>query len=205
MSLLIDGHNLIGSGLLEDISLEDEDDEARLVKRLRVWRSNYRGDVTVVFDRGIVGGASRELSGAGVNVIFARDPQEADDWIRRRIHRRQQGLTVVTNDWALRQEAKLYDVETWQAYEFVQRMGAGSTGPESASEKKVEKGAETDVQLSDGELTEWMNLFGPPRPTAKRPDPTPPRRPPPPSPSRTTFDKHTEAMRKKMHKKRRRR
>ncbi len=204
MSLLIDGHNLIGSGAFEDISLEDEDDEARLVKRLRVWRSNYRGDVTVVFDRGIVGGASRELSGAGVNVIFARDPQEADDWIRRRIHRRQQGLTVVTNDWALRQEAKLYDVETWQADEFVRRMGTGRSGPESAGDKKVERGAETDVQLSDGELTEWMNLFGAPRPAAKRPDPTPPRRPPPPSPSRTSFVKHTEALRKRLQKKRRR-
>ena len=203
MSLLIDGHNLIGSGALEDISLEDEDDEARLVKRLRVWRSNYRGDVTVVFDRGIVGGASRELSGAGVNVIFARDPQEADDWIRRRIHRRQQGLTVVTNDWALRQEAKLYDVETWQADEFVRRMRTGRSGPESAGDKKVERGAETDVQLSDGELTEWMNLFGPP-PAAKRPDPTPPRRPPPPSSSRTSFVKHTEALRKRLQKKRRR-
>ena len=84
-------------------------------------------------------------------------------------------------------------------------MGAGSTGPETAGDKKVERGAETDVQLSDGELTEWMKLFGPPRPTAKRPDPTPPRRPPPPSPSRTAFVKHSEAMRKRMQKKRRKR
>ena len=199
MPLLIDGHNLIGSGALEDISLEDEDDEARLVRRLRVWRSNYRGDVTVVFDRGIVGGASRELSGAGVNVIFARDPQEADDWIRRRIHQRQQGLTVVTNDWALRQEAKLYDVETWQADEFVQRMTSGKSGPDSAGDNKVERGAETDVDLSEGDLNEWIDLFGPPPKIAIRPAPTPARRPP--SPSRTTFDNHTEALRKRIKRK----
>ena len=92
MPLLIDGHNVIGSGVLENISLQDENDEERFVQRLRVWRSNYRGDVTVVFDRGIVGGASRELSGGGVEVIFARDPQEADDLIKRRIQKRQQGL-----------------------------------------------------------------------------------------------------------------
>ena len=114
MPLLIDGHNVIGSGVLENISLQDENDEERFVQRLRVWRSNYRGDVTVVFDRGIVGGTSRELSGGGVEVIFARNPQEADDWIKRRIQKRLQGLIVVTNDWALRQEAKLHDVETWQ-------------------------------------------------------------------------------------------
>ena len=87
--------------------------------------SSYKGTITVIFDRGIVGGASRELSGGGVEVIFARNPQEADDWIRRRIHRRPQGLVVVTNDWTLRDEAKLYDIETWQAEEFVQRMQSG--------------------------------------------------------------------------------
>ena len=203
MPLLIDGHNLIGSGVFEDISLQDEDDEERLVTRLRVWRSNYRGDMTVVFDRGIVGGASRELSGGGVKVIFARDPQEADDWIKRRIHQRPQGLTVVTNDGALRQEAKLYDVETWRADEFVRRMAAGGARPSSAGDAGVERGAETDVHLSDSQVTEWMEVFGPPRPAAKRPEPT--VSPRPPSPSRRAFAKHTEALRQRLQQKRNRR
>ena len=204
MPLLIDGHNLIGSGLLEGISLEDEDDEERFVKRLRIWRSNYRGDMTVVFDRGIVGGTSRELSGAGVKVIFARDPQEADDLIRRRIHKRQQGLTVVTNDWALRQEAKLHDVETWQADEFVRRMTTGPTQSAAGGGSEVERGAETDVHLSDSEVSEWMDVFGPPR-QAKVTRPPPKRPPRPPSESRSAFLKHTNALRDRMQKKRRRR
>lgn len=200
MPLLIDGHNLIGSGMLEGISLEDEDDELRLVKRLRVWRSNYNGDMTVVFDRGIVAGASRELSGSGVKVIFARDPQEADDWIKRRIHARQPGLTVVTNDWALRREARLYDVETWRADEFVRKMQSGRAHPAQESGSTEEPGAEPDVQLSDGEISEWMQLFGPPRRTPVRPDPAVPRRPP--SRPNDAFNRDRKALRARLQKKR---
>lgn len=203
MPLLIDGHNLIGSGMLEGISLEDEDDELRLVTRLRVWRSNYKGDMTVVFDRGIVGGASRELSGSGVKVIFARDPQDADDWIKRRIHTRQPGLTVVTNDWALRQEAKLHDVDTWRPDEFVRRMQSGQAGPQKEARSKVEPGAETDVNLSPVELSEWMQIFGPPPTPRNRPDTDVSRRPP--SPRNAAFNRDRKALRARLQKKRGRR
>ncbi len=219
MPLLIDGHNIIGSGVLENISLQDENDEELFVSRLRVWRSNYRGKITVIFDRGIVGGASRELSGGGVEVIFARDPQEADDWIRRRIHRRPQGLVVVTNDWALRQEAKLYDVETWEAEEFVERMasrrGRTATGHVETQRRRTgganssgehglhdEEGAESDVSLSDLEVSEWMDFFGPSKPVAKRPPKVEQR---PPSRSRAAFSRDREALRKRLKRKQRKR
>ena len=217
--LLIDGHNIIGSGVLQDISLEDEDDERQFVSRLRVWRSNYRGNITVVFDRGIVGGSSRELSGAGVDVIFARDPQEADDLIRRRVHKRQAGLVVVTNDWALRKEAKLYDVETWQAEEFVQRMerlrrraapgredgtrtAGGSFAPGESNASHDEEGAESHVNLSGQEVNEWMDLFGPPKPAPKRQSPAPRK---PQTRSRNAFSRDQEALRKRLQGKRRKR
>ncbi len=204
MPLLIDGHNLIGSGMLEGISLEDEDDELRLVTRLRVWRSNYKGDMTVVFDRGIVGGMSREMSGSGVKVIFARDPQDADDLIKRRIQARQPGLTLVTNDFALCQEAKLYDVDIWRPDEFVWRMQSGQALPAERTESTVEPGAEADVQLSDVELSEWMQLFGPARtPTqnpAQRPDPDIRRRPP--SQGNSAFNRDKKALRARLQKKR---
>ena len=219
MSLLIDGHNIIGSGVLEGISLEDENDEELFVSRLRVWRSNYRGKMTVIFDRGIVGGASRELSGGGVEVIFARNPQEADDWIRRRIQRRPQGLIVVTNDWALRDEAKMYDIETWEAEEFIRRMesrrgrhdaahvGAlrpGTGGPDGKGEdgSLAEEGEESHVSLSDSEVTEWMDVFGPSDARPKRSARVERRAP---SPSRAAFSRDTEALRKRLRGKQRRR
>jgi len=217
--LLVDGHNIIGSGVLENISLQDENDEELFVSRLRVWRSNYRGKVTVIFDRGIVGGPSRELSGGGVEVIFARNPQEADDLIRGRLPRRPAGWVVVTNDWALRQEAKLYDVETWQAEEFVQRMGSRGVrsatanadtqlrGPGGHSEigedgSADDEGSESHVSLSDVEVSEWMDLFGPSQPVAKRPSQVERRRP---SPSRAAFSRDRDALRKRLKGKQRKR
>jgi len=217
--LLIDGHNIIGSGVLENISLQDENDEELFVSRLRVWRSSYRGQMTVIFDRGIVGGASRELSGGGVEVIFARNPQEADDWIRRRIHLRPQGLIVVTNDRALRQEADLYDIETWQADEFVRRMqnqrgpspaagvdasrpGSGTPSAMDQDEMLNDEGAESHVHLSDREVSEWLETFGPSEPAVKRPQRTERR---PPSPSRAAFSRHQDALRKRLKGKQRKR
>ena len=101
MHLLIDGHNLIGAQVFADIRLADEDDEAKLVARLKVWRSRIKGKVTVIFDRGIPGGIDVRMGGAGVEVIFAADPAEADDLIRRRLRHGVKGLTLVTNDDAL--------------------------------------------------------------------------------------------------------
>lgn len=158
MPLLIDGHNLIGSGSIPDISLADEDDEARLVARLRIWRSKAKDRITVVFDHGITGGRSIGLSGAGVNVIFARNPQDADELIRRRLHSAGKGLILVSNDAELRRDAAAAEVEVWRSDEFVQRM---QTKPrkKDATTQAQEAGAESHVNLSDREVDQWLRMF----------------------------------------------
>lgn len=153
MAYLIDGHNLIGAGVFDDIRLADEDDEAKLVARLKVWRSRSRGKITVIFDRGIPGGRDVKLGGAGVEVIFAADPAQADDLIRRRLRGHPKGLTLVSNDEALLREAAAYGVKVLRGAEFAERMALRApTGPEP--------GSEDDVQLSAAEVAEWMALFG---------------------------------------------
>ena len=122
MPLLIDDHNLIGSNIFEDIRLSDEDDEARLVARLRAWRGRYAGKIEVVFDHGITEGRSALLSGGGVEVFFARNPTDADDLIRRRLRRAKKDLILVTNDTVLRQEAERFGVGVWRPDEFVAKM-----------------------------------------------------------------------------------
>ena len=54
MPILIDGHNLIGR--LPDLRLDDPDDEAKLVLRLRAYAARTRKRITVVFDQGLPGG-----------------------------------------------------------------------------------------------------------------------------------------------------
>ena len=160
MAYLIDGHNLVGAGVFEDIRLSDEDDEAKLVARLKVWRSRSKGKITVIFDRGIPGGRDVKMGGAGVEVVFAADPAQADDLIRRRLHKRPKGLMLVSNDEVLLREAAVYGVRTLRGHEFVERMTLKVPA-------KTEPGVEDDVQLSDAEVAEWLALFGA-RPTGEK-------------------------------------
>src|SRR5512140_2429247 len=97
-SLLIDGHNLIGR--LPGLSLEDPHDEAKLVGLLKRYRARHKRAISVVFDGAQTAGRSRELSGAGVEVVFARIGRTADALIKERVRaaRSPQTLSVVTSD-----------------------------------------------------------------------------------------------------------
>ncbi len=174
MPLLIDGHNVIGAGVFEDIRLQDEDDEARLVDRLRVWKSRYPGSITVVFDHGVTEGHSPALSGGGVRVIFARTPQEADDLIRQRLRHPARDLVLVTSDATLRREAAAHRVTVWHPHELVERLGR----PRPVRRPPPrEQGTEEQLFLSEREVAEWERLFEararrrrpPGRPGASRP------------------------------------
>jgi predicted RNA-binding protein with PIN domain len=153
--MLIDGHNLIGAGVFPDIRLEDEDDELKLIARLRIWRSRYHDRMTVVFDRGIPGGYDAKLSGAGIEVVFAADPVQADDLIRRRLMRDGRNLTLVTNDDALLREARVRGVETLRGVEFVRRYQAKS--PRVA---EAEAGTEVEPPVDAAEVEHWLREFG---------------------------------------------
>lgn len=101
MTLLIDGHNLIGA--MPDIDLAQSDDELQLVLRLRTYCGEGRRQVTVVFDSGPGPAPSWNLSGGGVTVRFAPPGVEADRVIVRMVEKSATPaqVTVVTNDRGL--------------------------------------------------------------------------------------------------------
>ncbi len=153
MPYLIDGHNLIGTGMLPGISLADEDDEAKLVALLRRFRARTRTRVTVVFDKGLPGGRSASLSGGGVEVVFASaSGTSADAVIKARIRRARHpaGLRVVSNDVEVQRVARAYGCTVIPAAQFAREL----TRP-PATEAKRE-----DVRLSEEEIEEWLRLFG---------------------------------------------
>jgi len=149
MPLLIDGHNLIGR--LPDLRLDDPDDEVKLVARLRAYRARTGKRVTVVFDRGLPGGHSQELSGAGVEVVFAAAGHTADGILRERIRwaRDPRGLTVVTSDREVIAAARARGARVMRSEEFSARLSA--SGPDQV---------EQDVHLSPEEVDEWLRVFG---------------------------------------------
>jgi pyruvate/2-oxoglutarate dehydrogenase complex dihydrolipoamide acyltransferase (E2) component len=87
-----------------------------------------------------------------VEVVFAANPAQADDLIRRRLRKAKPGLVLVTNDEALVREAAAYGVAVWRGDEFVQRMQVKAA-------PAVEAGTEEHVQVSKAEVEEWLALF----------------------------------------------
>lgn len=150
MPLLIDGHNLIGR--LPDLHLDDPDDEAKLVARLRTYCARTGKRVTVVFDRGLPGGRSRELSSGRVEVVFAATGHTADGILRERIRRVRdpRGLTVVTSDREIIAAARASGARVVRSEEFAARLGAP---PRADDERK-------DRHLSAEEIREWLRVFG---------------------------------------------
>jgi predicted RNA-binding protein with PIN domain len=148
MPLLIDGHNLIGR--LPGLDLSDPDDEVKLVARLRTYSARTGKRVTVVFDRGLPGGRSRELSGGGVEVVFASAGHTADGILRERIRgaRDPRGLTVVTSDREVMRAARASGARVMRSGKFAAKLKA----PQTAS-------VEQDVHLSAEEVEEWLKVF----------------------------------------------
>lgn len=149
MPLLIDGHNLIGR--LPDLGLDDPDDEAKLVARLRAFCARAHKRATVVFDRGLPGGRSRELSGGGVEVVFAPAGRAADSILRERVRRGRdpRGLIVVTSDNEVIAVAQARGARAMRAEEFAAQLDVPHTGE-----------TEPEVHLSADEVEEWLEVFG---------------------------------------------
>lgn len=148
--LLIDGHNLIGR--LPDVSLEDPDDEARLVARIQAYAGRTGKRVTVVFDRGMPGGPSRNLSRGRVEVVFAPTGRSADRVLRERIKnsRDPRGLTVVSSDREVMAAAERRGARVIEAGAFAGELEGPGVSP---------RGIKESADLSPEQVEEWLDLF----------------------------------------------
>jgi len=149
MPILIDGHNLIGRMLV--LSLADPDDERQLVTLLLAYRRRTRKAVTVVFDPGGVFAFGEARKHGGVEVVFAPHGSSADQVIVRRVRRSRDraGITVVTSDRELAEQAHSYGARVRSAEDFAAEMSAlAGDGVEGR-----------DTPLSTAELEAWLALF----------------------------------------------
>lgn len=149
MAYLIDGHNLIGA--TPGLSLEEIDDEVKLVSMLRGFLSRTRRKGRVVFDRGAVGQAPG-LSTPTLAVSFARPPRTADDVILDLIakERNPRGLIVVSGDIRLQDAARRRGAIALPSTAFAQQMMAPSARRGNADD---------EPRLSAEEVAAWERLF----------------------------------------------
>jgi predicted RNA-binding protein with PIN domain len=147
--ILIDGHNLIGR--LPMLSLQDPDDEEKLIRLLIAYRARTGRAITVVFDPGGTFALPQTRRHSGIEVAFAPHGSTADAVISRRVRcsRDPRAWLVITSDQKLA--------------EAVARMGARVR---SADAFAAELGPRPDVPPdwretppSPEEVDSWLALF----------------------------------------------
>ncbi len=153
MPYLIDGHNLIGQ--LPDLDLDDPHDEAKLVERLKSFMGRKRQRCIVIFDGGLPGGPSRDLSTYSVQAVFAHDGTDADRIIMERIRstRDAGGLIVVSADHAIIDAARRRKMRIISPAAFAAEMNTPSISCASND-------SNPDPHLSPREVDDWLRLFG---------------------------------------------
>ena len=153
MPFLIDGHNLIGQ--LPDISLDDPNDEARLVIKLRGFAARTGKKCVVVFDTGLPGGTS-PMSNSRVEVIFASHRENADRVILQRIGKTRDARNwiVVSSDHAVQDAARRKGMSVVSSAAFVSQL-------QSPAEQRPEDDKPPGNRpMSADEMDEWLRLFG---------------------------------------------
>jgi predicted RNA-binding protein with PIN domain len=148
---LIDGHNLIAA--LPDLSLQDPEDEQKLIKRMHDFCSRSRHKAIIFFDQGHVAGRPFR-SGAWLQIRFVRPPRTADDAIRvelDRIGREAPNWIVVTSDREIQAAARQAGAKFISSPDFIRQLDAGKGSGDASKPERT---------LDPDELEQWMLLFG---------------------------------------------
>lgn len=158
MHYLIDGHNLIAQ--LPDIALDDPNDEAKLVLRLKSWTAAGRKrQVTVVFDGGLSGGTWRYMSRGKIKALFATEGQTADALLISRIQQIKDpsAHTVVTSDREILSAARKRRMPFITSEAFSQQLQKIVVDQEMI--EIPDPSIADEPLLSDTEIDEWMAIF----------------------------------------------
>ncbi len=153
--IIVDGYNLILRTERLDLKQEQAlfDARRRLVMRLGAFNSGKRQRITVVFDGADSSGSASNPSSGGIEVIFSRPPQKADQTILGLIEKSKQArnITLVTSDSALARMAAGCGCTIVSSELFMKRLASGMDEEEYIQKYKA--------QISSKDLDEWLKLF----------------------------------------------
>ena len=149
MPILIDGHNLIGH--LATLSLQEADDEERLVRLLASYRARTGRAITVVFDPGEAFALPQVWRYGGIEVVFAPPGSSADAVIIRRVARSRnpRDWLVVTSDRELAETVAQQGARVRSAAEFAIELDVHHDTPSGWKE----------TPPAPEEVEWWLRLF----------------------------------------------
>lgn len=151
MPYIIDGHNLIPK--IRGMSLQDLDDEARLIQLLSAYCQRTHKKVDVYFDRAYPGSAPSKNFGL-VSAHFTRIGSTADEAIRLRLAQLKKSAknwTVITSDHQVQAEARAAGAALISSDDFAEILlrEISFGGP-----------AKTPPTSEDKDISMWLKLFG---------------------------------------------
>ena len=157
MPYLIDGHNLIPKF---GLTLDDPQDEIKLIERLQVFCRLRQTQVEIYFDGGVTGQPAVRNYGS-VKAHFVRNRKvanEADAAIEKRLAklgRTARNWSVVSSDRRVQAAAKEVHARVISSDEFTSLVAEAQTA--QSMQKK------TDADLSPEDVSDWMDIFNAPR------------------------------------------
>ena len=152
MTYLIDGHNLIPH--IAGLSLDQLDDEEKLVSLLVNFSNRRNCQIEVYFDRGQIV-SEREYRRGRVQVHFVLPPMIADSAILARllgIGKAAKNYIVVTSDQNVQNHARTIGAAVLTSQKFARLLD--NTDKEKGPGLQGQKPADTEK-----EIDEWMKLF----------------------------------------------
>lgn len=118
--IVIDGYNLIGTSTFSNKSTIDlEDTREELIQKLIIYKRLKSCKITVVFDGKGSGNLNRnKMNNKGIEVIFSRDGEEADQILKEMAKTERQGMILVSSDRAVISVAESYGAVAIPSDEF---------------------------------------------------------------------------------------
>jgi len=154
MHIIIDGYNLIRQSdslrRYERFSLEEG--RKALIRFMAVYRKQRGHKVTVVFDGWESGPAEEERDRQeGIDIIYSRRGEKADDVIKRRVEKIGEEIVVVTSDRDIADFVSRRGVTAISSREFEElicRLKTDLPDPSSYTEERYDKDKEDESTVN---------------------------------------------------------
>ncbi|MDI6763934.1 MAG: NYN domain-containing protein [Thermodesulfobacteriota bacterium] len=157
MHLIIDGYNLLHSGrtLVKLNSIELQWERERLIQRLSLYRQARPSEIIVVFDGWQAGWSTEKREKKkGVELIFSKIGEKADEVIKRLIREKGSGAVVITSDREIARYAARLSVPVIPSDQFQAKL--------ESADVRVEN------KIEDDEEAQGLKKKGPSRRLSKK-------------------------------------
>ncbi len=162
MSILVDGYNYIGRS--QELRLDDSSARDKVIYLMGRYCARAKKSLTIIFDGNhFVHHVNRKRRYGRVTVIYTSPIYTADDAIKKMVRkqppRQRKSMLVVTSDAEILDYVKGHGAGVAKSEDFERTVYNTLDAP-----KQIDR---VNITLSETEVQEWLELFGPEPPEAK--------------------------------------